>query len=83
MTENIILNVVFEQENKDCDIEVSGNITAHELIIGLKNAYTLDIDLNNLSQCFLRTENPIALLKGNKTLYEFGLHNGSKVFVAR
>ena len=39
------------------------------------------MDTSDLSRCFLRTENPIALLKGNRTLEEFGLRDGTVIHV--
>ena len=35
--------------------------------------------LENINECFLRCENPIVLLKGNKTLREFNLRNGTLI----
>ena len=62
------------------DIEVPLDITANELIIVLNNAYKLGMDTDDIFSCYLKCENPIALLKGNKTLREFGLHNATEVF---
>jgi uncharacterized ubiquitin-like protein YukD len=53
------------------------NITANELVIGLNKAFKLGIDVTDIKQCYLRTENPIALVKGNKTLADFKLRNGT------
>lgn len=65
------------RENTTVDIEVPLDITATELVIGLNNAYGLDIDTSDMKCCYLKAENPIALLKGNRTLAQFGIHNGS------
>lgn len=59
------------------DIEVSINITATELVIGLNTAYDLGIDTSDIKNCYLKMENPIALLRGNKTLEHYGIRNGS------
>ena len=69
----IILNIV--QREFTVDIEVPLDISANDLVNGLNIAYKLGID--NIKNCYLKMENPIALLKGNKTLAEFGLRNGS------
>ena len=66
----IILNIV--QRKFTVDIEVPLDISANDLVNGLNIAYKSDI-----KNCYLKMENPIALLKGNKTLAEFGLRNGS------
>lgn len=71
----IIFNIV--KRNFTADLEVPLNISANELVVALNSAYQLGIDVTNIKDCFLKAENPIALLKGNKTLAEFGLHNGS------
>lgn len=61
------------------DLEVPLNITANELVIALNAAYDLGIDVSNIKNCFLKAENPIALLRGNKTLSEYGIRNGSVI----
>lgn len=71
----IILNIV--KRNFTVDLEVPLNISANELVIALNSAYELGIDTTDIKDCYLKAENPIALLKGNKTLAEFGLRNGS------
>ncbi len=59
------------------DVEVPLDITAMELVIGLNTAYGLGIDITDIKNCYLKAENPIALLRGNKTLFQYGIHNGS------
>ena len=68
------------KENRKIDIEVPLDITVNELILGLTSAYQLDIDVTDQRKCFLKSENPIALLKGNKTLAEYGIHNATNIF---
>lgn len=71
----IILN--FHKLNKSVDIEVPLNISAKELVFALNSAYKLNIDTEDISKCYLKSENPIAFLKGNKTLREYKLRDGS------
>ena len=71
----IILNIV--QREFTVDLEVPLDISANDLVNGLNIAYKLGIDNSDIKNCYLKMENPIALLKGNKTLAEFGLRNGS------
>ena len=71
----IIFNI--EKKNVSVDLEVPLTISANELVIALNAAYDLGIDTSDIKNCYLKSENPIALLKGNKTLAEFGLRNGS------
>lgn len=59
------------------DIEVPLNITANDLVVALNSAYDLKINTSEIKNCYLKAENPIALLKGNKTLLDFGIRDGS------
>ena len=71
----VVFNI--SKRNFSADIEVPLDITANELVIALNKAYGLGIDTDNILNRYLKSENPIALLKGNKTLGEYGLRNGS------
>ena len=73
----IILNVT--KRNFTVDLEVPLDISANDLVNALNTAYELGIDTSDIKNCYLKSENPIALLKGNKTLAEFGLRNGSVI----
>lgn len=55
------------------------DITVNELISALVSAPELNVkmDTADLSKCCLKTENPIALLKGAKPLSACGLRNGT------
>ena len=48
-------------------------ITANDLVLALNEAYGLEMDTENIFSCYLVAENPIAFLRGNKTLKEFGI----------
>lgn len=67
------------KRNISFDLEVPLNISANELVEALNTAYELNIDISDIKNCYLKAENPIALLKGNKTLAEFGIRNGSVI----
>lgn len=71
--------VIFKmwKSNRTVDLKVPLNITANELVVALNSAYQLGIDTSRVQNCYLKTENPIALLKGNRRLREFGIHNGT------
>ena len=73
----IILNIT--KRNFTVDLEVPLDISANDLVNALNTAYELGIDTSDIKHCYLKAENPIALLKGNKTLAEFGLRNGSVI----
>lgn len=71
--------IIFEnRKKKECvDLEVPLFISANDLVIALNKAYDLGIDVSDIKNCYLKAENPIALLKGDKTLAEFGVRNGT------
>lgn len=71
----VILNI--HKDNKEIDIEIPLDITANELVLALNKTYNLGINTENMMELYLRSENPIALLKGNRTLEEYGIRNGS------
>ena len=73
----VIFNI--KRRNFTVDLEVPLHISANDLVNGLNTAYNLGINVANMKNCYLKAENPIALLKGNKTLAEFGLRNGSVI----
>ena len=74
----IRFNMVNKKISKDIEIPLS--ITANELVIALNSAYELGIDTTDIKKCYLKSEKPIALLKGNKTLAEFGVRNGTVIY---
>lgn len=61
------------------ELEVPLNISANDLIIGLNRAFGLGMDTDNIYDCYLVAENPIAFLRGNRMLYSFGIHDGTRV----
>lgn len=71
----VVLDIA--KKNYQTDIEVNLDISANDLAIAINTAYDLGVDMSNIRNCYLKSENPIALLKGSKTLAEFGIHNGS------
>ena len=77
----MVLRLKIPKFNLEEDIEVPVSITANDLVFALKKAYNLGIDTNDIENCYLKAENPIVLLKGNKTIEEFGLYNGSLIII--
>lgn len=71
----VVFNIV--KREFSIDLEVPLNITANELVVALNAAFDLGIDTGNIKNCYLKAENPIALLRGNKTMSEYGIRNGS------
>ena len=74
--------VVFQipQRKFSVGLEIPLDITAKELVAALNAAYELGIDTSDIKNCYLQAENPIALLRGNRILEEFGLRSGSVIY---
>ena len=79
MEENVTIVLNILNRNMSVDIEVPLFISANELVIALNSAYDLGIDISDVKKCYLKAENPIAFLKGNRTLQEYGIRNGTVI----
>lgn len=78
MNKNTAIVTFKNHKNKTkIDLEVPLDITANELVNALNEAYSLEIDVSDIKNCYLQAERPITLLKGSKTLAECGICNGS------
>lgn len=83
MDQNIIIQLRLKKRNREIDVSVPIDLTANELIMALNEAFPLNIDSGDITQCYLQAENPIALLKGNRCISEYGLRNGSIINFTR
>lgn len=81
MGDKAIVILKFHNRKKSVDLEVPLDITANELVAALNSSYDLGMDISTLSGCYLKAENPIALLRGSKTLSDFGIRNGSMIHI--
>lgn len=79
MKEKVILQFEREKTGECFDIEVPLGITANELLHSLNKGLNLGLNLADLSQCYLTTENPIVLLKGDVLLEQFNIHDGTRI----
>ncbi len=77
MESSVIMIFNYVKMNKKIDIEVPLNISANELIYGLNKGLGLGINLSNIAECYLCTEEPRTLLRGDALLESFGLRNGT------
>ena len=77
--DKVIVVLYLHKKQQKIDMELPLDITVNELIAGLNQAYGLEIDQENINQNYLKTENPIALLKGNKTLREYNVRNATVI----
>lgn len=72
MNEKAIVEFINKNDNRKTELEIPINITANDLIIALNKAFNLEMDIDNIFNCYLVAENPIAFLHGNKELSEYG-----------
>ena len=73
----VIFNII--KRDVSYDLEIPLDISANDLVNALNVAYKLNIDTSDIKNCYLKAEHPIALLRGDKTLGEYGLRNGSVI----
>ena len=71
------------QSDEGIDLEIPLTISANELIYGLNEGFHLGINMDNPMECYFKATNPIALLRGERTLKEYGIRNGSTISVDR
>ena len=73
--------VIFERQypdSKKCvDVEVPLDISANELVTALNQTYRLGINIEDIKQCYIRCERPTVLLRGDRTLRDFGVREGT------
>jgi uncharacterized ubiquitin-like protein YukD len=79
MDERVVIVLRIHGRDFETDLDIPLDITANELLVGINEAYRLGIDTSNAANCYLRAENPIALLRGSKTLLEYGIRNGTVI----
>ena len=77
--------VVFKimKRKKEYDLEIPLDISANDLVAALNTAFDLGFDTGDIKNCYFQAERPIALLKGNKSLAEFGVRNGTIIYFTR
>ena len=76
-----VATIVFKAPSKNIcvDLEVPLKISANELVLALNEAYKLEIDVSDIKNCYFKAERPIALLRGEKSLADFGVRNGTEI----
>lgn len=85
MQDKAIVSFIIRSSEKSeiVELEIPLDITANDLITALNSSYHLGMDIENIFNCYLASENPIALLKGNKLLSDYEIHNGSRIIFTR
>lgn len=81
--DTIIVNFLNLNNGTEDEIEIPLSITANDLIYALSATYNLGLNSEDVFGYYLCSENPIAFLRGEKTLSDFKLRNGSKIIYKR
>lgn len=81
--EKAIVEFINEDSKYKEEIEIPLSITANDLIYALNNAYDLGLNSENVFEYYLCSENPIAFLRGEKSLEDFGIRNGTTIIFKR
>lgn len=74
-----VVSIYIPEHNIRDDLEVPLEITANELIQALAGIYSLELQQDMLEQYYLRADSPKCLIKGEKTLKEFGVREGTEL----
>jgi uncharacterized ubiquitin-like protein YukD len=77
--DKIVAVLYIHKSGEKFDIEIPLDITAKDLVVALNQAFNLGIDVGEITECYLKAENPIALLKGNTKLRDYKLRNGTVI----
>lgn len=77
-----IVTINLTESGHSYDLEVPLDISASELCGALFQKF-LPEQHGDIQQYYLKTERPIALLRGERTLREYGLRDGSIINITR
>jgi uncharacterized ubiquitin-like protein YukD len=82
VSNNAIVTLNLIKIGQSCDLEIPLDISASELCSALFQKY-LPEHYGDMQQYYLKTERPIALLRGERTLREYGIRDGSLINITR
>ena len=80
MSDKVIVTFVCNKKKIKTDLEVPTDITTIELLKALNFAFELGVDTSDIKQCFIKMENPIALMRGNRLVSDYKIRNGSVIY---
>ena len=78
---NVIFNNKVDGYQKE--IRIPLEVSCRTLVTVLNDALGLGINVDSDSDCYLISENPIAMLKGNGEVEAHGIRNGSEIIYNR
>jgi len=73
-----VVTVNLIEKNKSYDLEIPLDISASELCSALFEKY-LPEHLGDVRQYYLKAERPIVLLRGERSLRDYGIRDGSVI----
>ena len=79
MKDKIVITIQVSDGLTD-DLEVPVDISANDLIVALSKIYSMNMTKDK-NYYFLRCENPKILLRGNRSLKDYGIYNGTKIWM--
>lgn len=79
---NAIITINLIKTRQSHDIEVPLDLSASELCSALFQKYLPD-QYGDMQQYYLKAERPIALLRGERTLREYGICDGTVINITR
>ena len=77
-----IITINFIKTGQSRDLEIPLDISASELCSAIFQKY-LPEQHGDMQQYYLKAERPIALLRGERTLREYGIRDGSVINITR
>lgn len=77
------IDFINENSGERAELEVPLTITANDLIDALNISYGLGLNKEDYSNYYMCMENPIAFFRGERTLEELGVRNGSQIIYKR
>lgn len=72
--------VLHLESGEEIDLDIPSDITVEDFLEGLKYGFGWAIETEEIRRAHLRSENPVALLKGDHTLEEYQLRDGSILY---
>ena len=76
----IVVNLL--KRGQSFDLEVPLDISANELCYAISQMFFPD-QQGKINQFYLKTERPVALLRGERTLREYDIRDGSVINITR
>ncbi len=79
---NVIITINLVKEGIKRDLDVPLDISANDLCEALFERY-IPLAQNDMNSYYLKAEKPIALLRGERTLRDYGIRDGSIINITR